>query len=243
MSSTDTQYTARFSLPELIERGRDELIKCMVYLSGALVAPSSGTVTVRNASGDVVINAASATITGSVAQYTITAGTLNSQSLGEGWQVEWNLTMPDSVVHKFRNTAALVRGRLYMPIADADLIRVVSALDPTSSTSISSVANWQDYLDEAWVQIQLRLIEQGNRPNLILSPSALRETALSLTLALIFEDLSTRLSDAYEQRAESYRGRYEQAWARLRFTYDTDDDGQADTVKRPSMASVWLTSR
>ena len=58
MSSTDTQYTARFSLPELIERGRDELIKCMVYLSGALVAPSSGTVTVRNASGEEAFAAA-----------------------------------------------------------------------------------------------------------------------------------------------------------------------------------------
>ena len=79
MSSTDTQYTARFSLPELIERGRDELIKCMVYLSGALVAPSSGTVTVRNASGDVVINAASATITGSVAlvNHLVRAGRLS----------------------------------------------------------------------------------------------------------------------------------------------------------------------
>lgn len=243
MSSTDTAYSARFSLPDLIERGRDELLRCSVYLSGSLSAPSSGTVTLTNSSGTVLVDAAAVTITGSVAQYSIASATLVSEALSDGWTVEWSLMMGDSISHRFMNTAALVRGRLYNPISDIDLIRVVSGLDPSSSSSISSVANWQNYLEESWTQIQLRLIENGNRPNLILSPSALREVSLNLTLALIFDDLSTRLSDAYEQKAESYRGRYEQAWTRLKFVYDSDDDGRADRNRRSPMSSVWLTSR
>jgi len=243
MSSTDTAYSARFSLPDLIERGRNELIKCPVYLDGALSAPTAGTVTLTSQSGTVIIDAATVTISGSVAQYEITAGTLSGKALSDGWLVEWNLTMGDSITHRFVNSAALVRGRLYNPISDIDLIRVVSGLDPASSSSISSVSNWGNYLEESWTQIQLRLIENGRRPNLILSPSALREVSLNLTLALIFDDLSTRLSDAYEQRAESYRSRYEQAWSRLKFVYDSDDDGKADGIRRSAMSSVWLTGR
>ena len=245
MSSTDTTYTARFMLPDLIERGRNEVIKCQVYHNGALVAPSSGTVSVYDPSNTAKVDGASVTIASSVAKYTITSGTLSSEQLAEGWRIEWALAMPDGVTHNFRNSASLVRGRLYMPITDADLIRVVSALDPSSSSSITSVSNWQDYLDEAWVQIQLRLIEQGNRPNLVMSPSSLREGALALTLSLIFEDLTTRLSDAYEMRAEKYREQYERAWGRLRFLYDSDDDGKADDTnqRRGAMSTVWLSSR
>lgn len=240
MSSTTRDYSARFMLPELIERGRDELIKCPVYYDGALAAPSAGTVSLYKPDNTKAVDGATVTISGSVAQYTISTATLSGETLGEGWRVEWSLTMPDSVDHLFRNTAALVRGRLYMPITDDDLIRVVSGLDPSSSTALSSVANWQSYISEAWLTIELRLINQGNRPNLILDPSALREASLALTLALIFDDLSTRLNEAYETRAAKYRDQFEGAWGRLRFDYDTDDDGTADQTKRPAMATVWL---
>ena len=245
MSTTDTTYSARFSLPDLIERGRDEVIKCRVYHAGALVAPSAGTVSVYDSSNTAKVDGATVTIAANVAKYTIPSATLSGESLGEGWRVEWSLTMPDSIAHNFRNSAALVRARLYSPITDADLIRVVSGLDPSSSSSITSVSSFQDYLDESHTQIQLRLIEQGRRPNLIMSPSALREVSLSLTLALVFEDLSTRLSDTYELRAEKYREQYEHAWNRLRFLYDADDNGAADDAKRRQggVPTVWLAGR
>ena len=40
-SPTDTNYTARFELPHLIERATDNVLKCPVYLNGALAAPST----------------------------------------------------------------------------------------------------------------------------------------------------------------------------------------------------------
>lgn len=237
---SSTAYTARFPLPELIERGRDEVVKIEVYRDGAKVAPSSGTVSLYNGSNAAVVDGEVVTIVSSVAQYTIPAAVLAGETLGDSWRIEWALVMPDGVTHNMRNEAALVRGRLYMPISDVDLIRIVSGLDPTGGSAISSVSNWQDYLDEAFIQLQLRLIEQGNRPNLIMSPSALRECALSLTLALIFDDLTTRLSDAYEARAVKYREQFERAWSRLKFDYDTNDDGETDQRKRSAMVTVWV---
>jgi hypothetical protein len=100
-------------------------------------------------------------------------------------------------------------------------------------------------LDEAHAVIQLRLITNGNRPNLILSPSALREAYITLALALIFGDFETRLSETYAERASEYRRQYERAWGELRFTYAATDEAEGGSSLRRRSASptVWLTSR
>jgi hypothetical protein len=66
MSSSDTLYAARFIVPEALERGRNNLIKCPVYRFGALVAPVSGTVRIQRETGEQLIILA-APITGGVA--------------------------------------------------------------------------------------------------------------------------------------------------------------------------------
>lgn len=243
MSSDDTLYSARFTLPTFIERGRDNVIKCAVYRDGALVAPSSGTVTVYDEDRAAVVSAAAVTVSGSVAQYTVTDATTTGVSLDDGWQVEWALAMPDGVTHTFRNDGALVRAALYPVLTDADLYRRVSSLDPSGSDVITNATTYQDYRDETWTAVQLRLIALGNRPNLVISPTALREAHLLLTLAYIFEDLSTRLNEAYEGRAEMYRRHYDQEFKRLSFKYDVDDDGQADAgSRRNAYPTVWAGS-
>jgi len=243
MSSDDTLYSARFTTPTFIERGRDNVIKCAVYLSGSLVAPSSGTVTVYDEDRAAVVSAAAVTVSGDVAQYTVTAATLDGVSLDDGWQVEWSLAMPDGVTHTFRNDGALVRAALYPVLTDADLYRRVSSLDPSGNDAITNETTFQDPRDEAWTAIQLRLIAMGNRPNLVISPTALREAHLLLTLAYIFEDLSTRLNEAYADRAEMYRRHYDQEFKRLTFKYDADDDGQADAgSRRNAVPTTWLGS-
>lgn len=243
MAVLGTNYTARQQLPDLIERGRDNTLQAPIYTAGALVAPTSGTITVYDNSSVAVVDAAAVTISASVAQYTIVNATTAALSLSDSWRVEWSLVMPDGVTHSHRTEAALVRSAPHMPITDADLFRISSALDPSGAAAITSETDFQNYLDESWVQIQSRLIERGRRPWLIISPAALRESALYLTLALIYEDLATRLSDTYEQRAERYRAQYEAAWQRLRVAYDADDDGTADDGRRSVAPTVWLSGR
>lgn len=239
-----TYLSARLLAPDMLERGVDQLIRCPVYQEGALVAPSVGTVSVFDGSGTAVVDAQAVTITGSIAQYTVTAATTTSLSLSESWRVEWSLTITGDV-HVFRNDAALVRRALYPVVADADLFRRVSALDPASSACIHSLSTLQNYRDEAYSILVLRLLARGNRPNLVMSPSSLRTVHMSLSLSLIFADFSTRLSEAYGEHAAQYRHEFEQAWSLLSFLYDADDSGAADdtTGRRAAQPTVWTNGR
>jgi hypothetical protein len=149
--------------------------------------------------------------------------------------------MPDGQVHRFRNNGSLVNLRLYPTIADVDITQRVRALDAASATAISSTANHQAAIDEADIEIQLRLLEKGRRPWLVGSPSALRMCWLNLAIAIIMEDLSTR-NDEYFEAARLWRGRYESAWSSASLLLDYDEDGQVDSdVRVPAAASViWL---
>ena len=243
----DTTYTARFEIPDLIARGRTNLLKCPTYRSGALAAPSSGTVSIYAASNEAIISAAAVTISGSIAQYSLTSGTLSGRSVEEGWRVEWALTMPDGVVHTFRNDGALVRARLDPVITDADIFRRHPDFDPADTASVVSAGtDYQDHLDEAWIEIQLSLISRGNRPNLIISPSALRLLHLYSALELICRNFSSSSGDGSRWIAlsETYREKARSAWGDLNFVYDSDDDGSADDSdrRRAVSSSIWLGS-
>ena len=246
MSTTDTLYSARFLSPTLIERGRDNLVKAAVYRSGALAAPSSGTVTVYE-SGTAIVDGAAVTVSGSIAQYTITAATIASLALDDGWRIEWSLVMPDGVTHVFRNDAALCRRRLYPVVSDLDLFRSHPDLDPSHSASlVASGTNFQDFLDEAWAIIQLRLLNRGNRPNLVMSPSSFRGVHLYMTLELVFRHFATTAGDGkWEALASSYQDKADQSWSDLNFLYDSDDDGKIDdpSKRRSAASSIWTNGR
>ena len=247
MSIADTVYTARFLLPELIERGRDNLIKAPIYRSGALAAPSSGTVSVYDDGSTAVVSAASVTVSGSVAQYTLSAATVASEPFGAGWRVEWALVMPDGVTHTFRNDAALIRRRLYPVVSDADLFRRHPDLDPGDSASlVASGTDYQDFLDEAWATIETKLINMGQRPWLVMSPSAFRDLHIYSTLELIMVHFATTAGDSkWQQLADTYAMKAERAWSDLNFLYDADDDGQIDddNKRRSAVSTVWLCGR
>tara|TARA_R110000824_G_scaffold123456_2_gene281338 strand:+ start:575 stop:1306 length:732 start_codon:yes stop_codon:yes gene_type:complete len=242
MGSGDSQYSARFELPHLLEQ-RLESITCPVYRDGAVVTVAAGSIKLYNRSGIEVATEAM-TFPGGVATVGILASTLDAESYGLGWWAEWSLTIA-SVVHLFRNDAALVRARLYPSITTIDLFRRLRSLDPSDSEVITrmSLTDYQAKLDEADIQIQLRLIEIDNRPGRIFSPSATRQTYLYLWIALVFEDLAN-FENVYQSTADSWMSRYEQAWEKMTLVYDADDDGQPSSDKRRSAShSVWLTSR
>ena len=242
-TNAPTEYAARFVLPDLLERGQANALRCPVYRAGALVEPAAGgTVSVYDASGTARVDAATIDVTGRVATYSYTPGA--TLTVGEGWRVEWALTIAGSPFTA-RNDAALVRARLHNPVTDQDLYQVVSGLDPNGTAPIHSLPDLQEYLDAAWQKIQRRLIARGNRPNLAMSPSSFFDVALELTLALAFEDFATRLNAAHSATAKIHRDLYEAAWRDLRFLYDVDDSGQADnaTKRRSATPTFWLSGR
>jgi hypothetical protein len=214
-----------------------------VYRDGAIVAVTVGTLKLFNASGiEVATNAL--TFPGGVATATIDASTLDAQEFGLGWWAEWRLEL-SGVVRLFRNDAALVRARLYPTVGTVDLFRRLRSLDTADSEVITrmSLADYQAKLDEVDIEVQLRLIEEDNRPGRIFSPSAMRQVWLSLWAALIFEDLAN-FENVYQTTADRWRERYEHSWGTLTLAYDSGDTGQPDRDKRRSVtSSVWLMSR
>lgn len=240
-----TEYAPRLRTPTYLERDRDNPIELAVYRDGQLATPSSGTLSVYDASNVAVVNAQAVTVTGQKATYTVTAATLASYSYGASWRVEWTLVMPDALTYLWRTDAMLVRVRLYPVVSDADLY--ARHADLASRQLKGFQASWQDKLDEAWADLDTRLVSRGRRPYLILSPSALRGVHLYRILALIYRDLqlSGAEDDRYGALADHYDRQYEAAWAALTFEYDADDDGASDGARRRTAGSptIWLTGR
>lgn len=241
MGAETTYTTARLLTPDYLVRAADNAISCPLWRDGSLVAPTSGTVSVYDASNTAIVSAAAVTVTGNIATYTITAAALpTTLQLGMGWRVEWTLTV-SSVATTCRNSAGLVRSRLAPVVTDADLFRRESSLNPVGTAPISSVSDYQDYLDEAWVTLHGRLTGKGSLPHLVMEPSALREPHILLTLSLIFNDFRTRLNEAYADKAKEYADKFEKAWEQLRFEYDSTDSGQSDgRRKRSASPTIWL---
>jgi len=225
MPTPGTYYTGRLPLPEQIVRAADTALSLTVYRDGALVSVASATVSVYDSGGTAVVSAAAATVASDVMSYTVTAATTTGKSLSDGWRVEWAVTLAAGGVETFKTDAYLVRTLLRPVITDADLYRRVSGLEASSNNALTSRADYQAFLDEAWVEINQRLIEAGNRPTLIGSPSSLRGCHLYLTLALVFEDMAARNPEAFSERAAMYRRQYEAAWQRLTFAYPEDENG------------------
>ena len=247
MSTSDVRYSFRETGTELIEQGRDQTIRCYPYRGGSAATPVSGSVSVYDSGGTAIVDAQAVTVLGDVAIYTIFAAATSSLTLSEGWRVEWSLLMPDTTTRVHRVDAQLVRTRLYPPVAHADLYRKLRSLDPSGDNPLTARADYTDELDEAWIEIEDRLVSKGRRPWLVMSPSSFRRVTLNLWVANVLDNLATRLNPAYTQLAESWRDRYEAAWGELTFQYDADDDGIADGGSTPSRestsTSVWLTSR
>ena len=239
MSAADTLYSARFIGPDLIERDRANVLKAPIYRSGALAAPTGGTITIYDGGGAKVVDAAAVTVTASVAQYSLASATVTSQSFGSGWRIDWALAMPDGVTHTFRRSAALVRRALYPVITDTDLTELHSDLTTLRPASLSS---YQQYIDSAWHDIIDMLINAGNFPYLVMEPSAFRRVHLYKTVEIIARDFSTSFGDGskWDGLADVYEMKFDKNWGKLNFIYDSDDDGQPDARKRPASAVMWL---
>lgn len=242
MSGSETNYTFRFSGPEIIEAGRDNIVSCSVYYDGAIVTPSAGTLTVTRPN-NATVSAGVVSFAGGVASSTISASALAAIQPEDGWRFDWAMTIA-GVVRTGTNDGALVYRRLYPVITDADLLRAHTDLArrmPTTETS------YQDYLNEAWARIESRLINSGKRPWLIMSPSALRDVHTYQTLVLIFRDFATGGSQSAEWEMMVH---YEQlltgAWAELTYPQRDPANGQAVAApgtRQSGMPTTWAGSR
>ena len=239
---TTTTPTARFALPYFLVRAETNTVTCPVFENGAEVTPSTGTITVKDDAGTAVVDAQTVTVSSGTATYSIPGSVIpSSTALTDRWLVLWDLTIGGEARH-YRNVAQIVLAPLSPVITRDDLIRRHCDLEHWSTPDQD---NLQRYVDESWIEIESRLIEEGHRPGLILSPHAFRSChmALALHFAMVDGWQSTDGGGKYQDLADEYRTQYENCWQRISFTVDRDEDNAVDPGEQgqPAASIVSLT--
>lgn len=241
-----TTRAARLLGPDLIVRNQTQALTCPMYASGALVAPTlaGSTISILKPSGAALVDEAAITsVAGSIASYTLSSALVpTTESLGVRWQVVWSLVFATGITPEIiRNDAALIRYECRSTVTDADLYRRVSSLDPSGSAPITSLTTFQDKIDLARGMVVRRMIQEGQRPDLVTSPSSLHDAQVALTLSLIFEDLATRLEGAYLDMANRFRDEYRDLWRSMTYGVDRDNDGNEDPKRKGNgTGGTWL---
>jgi len=232
--------------PADIERAAAQTARLSISIGDAVTptAPASGTYTLRRPDGTDLIAAQAVAIgVDAVASYAISASAVPAtETLGEGWQERWAITIA-GVERIYTRPAALVRQRLWCPVANADVLEVHPELTGYPSTQSS----WSPQIDAAWKVADRRLRVAGRRPYLVLSPDALYEPVLYWSLERIFRLLSTYTTGEvrYGELADHYRSEAAEAWGRMTLTYDANDDGHPDAGEQGAQGNpvVFLSAR
>lgn len=239
MTAQGSSRRARVTAPDMLERGRANVLTCPVYSAATLSVPSSATITIRSAGGGIEVDAAAATITSSVATYSYTpAATL---ALGEGWVVEWTLTYADEVL-VVRNDACLCRVRLACPVALGDIYTVAPALNPDGAAPVSSSSegDQDQLLQVAWGDTLRWLISAGHRPWLLMGAGPLVPLVRTHAAALIWRTLAQRSPSAHGPEADRLDEAVRQERASLRLVVDDDDNGVPDARRAAKPTVLWL---
>lgn len=237
-----THRTARLLAPYLLVQGQTQTLTCPMYSSGALVTPSSGTITIERPDGTKLVDEAAVTVASSRATYSLLSTVLTTdEARGGRWQVIWTLAFSSGVTPEIvACDAAVIRRMVPLTVTDADLYRRVTSLNPASSTVIHAESTFQDKIDLAWGQTLREILAENKRPDLITTPSALHDAVLLLTLAMIFEDFATRLNEAHLAMADRFRGEYREARQRMSYGYDAGDSGKQPATRTRRGGTMWL---
>jgi hypothetical protein len=240
MARPTPRYRFRSPLPSLlvVATAGDQAYAEVLDPAGAAEAPVSGTYRLLDEAGTEKASGAVTTSGTDVVSPSVATSALDP---GEGYVEQWSVTMTDGAVVTTERPAIVCRYGLACPIGPSDVLRMSPQLDPTDPRSLSGSLDIDEYIDEAWVQIQSRLIEAGRRPWLSISAHALRTSALHLTHALIYDRIST-MHNQLGEHAMRHREQFREAWARVKLTYQTPD-GDAVAGKRGARsAALWLGS-
>ena len=240
--SAETLYSARVPYPDVIERGRQQVVSLEVYRDGSLVAPTEAgsTLTIYTPSGTKLVDAAAVTVTASIARYTIAAATVpTTLDTGEGYLQVWSLVMPGGEVRAFHREMAIAVRRLSPSVSVEDL----EAEYPTIGAQFyGTSATLQGFVDEAWGRVGRKLISRGILTYQIVSTEstveAHREGALWLALKFLHFAQGGSTSSRWEALSDKHAAAYVAALGSINFTQDQDGDGLADSSSRKSAAAV-----
>lgn len=237
MSTRVATYALDLPHPYLMERARAQELQAPIRygFGGALVAPTSGTITITRPDGTAMVSAAAVTVTGSIATYSTTPAV--SEALGEGWEVAWDLSI-GSLVYPFRSAAILCEHVLYPVVSEADIYVEEPELRyhvPQAQSVLSQ--GWQPQGDQTWWDIQRFLLRRGRRPWLTTEPDAFREAHRYGWLERACRGVEQDVEGTWIRKAAHYGQLARQALADIQLTYQ---DGDSSPTRRAGGGSIRL---
>tara|TARA_B100001123_G_C15095657_1_gene941448 strand:- start:243 stop:1007 length:765 start_codon:yes stop_codon:yes gene_type:complete len=229
MASSGTPYAPQIKTIELLERGRVQTTELPVYRDGALATIAAVKYTLYKPDQSKLVDSATGTYAGNIPQYVHSDGSLvTSLQLGEGYLQEWEITI-GSNSFLFRRMAAVVRRRLYPVVSDVDLFSTYKQL---SSLMPSTISSYQDYIDEAWYTIIMKIRQEGGGLEyLVMDSESLRSAHINLSLYYIFRDFHSSLGQSngrYLDLATEHHQQYKSDWKGINWRYDSGHDGFPD---------------
>ena len=236
----ETNYSAVFSGPTLIERDTAQTVGVTVTRSGTDATITSATVTLYKPNGDAVIDAQTATVAGGLVTYDIGSAVLSSEAYGQAWLLRFDVVI-SSLSYSFYNDAVLCLSRIFPPIGTSALTDRhgdITNLLPTGTTSP------QSYIDSAWVELLGRLYSDAIPFWTLRTVSALRPPLLYAALHLVFRDFATMIDpgDRYAELADHYEIKARKEYAKMRGFFDNSQDNQASTERKPGSPLLRLSS-
>jgi hypothetical protein len=218
-----TLYSARWYGPSLIERDKAQTISVSIERNGSNTTLTSGTLTIFKPNGEKLVDGVAGTVaSGTFTSATIAAASTVNEELGPRWLIQVDLVISGATV-TFYNDAVLCLGRLYPPIGQTDLIQRHSEAANLLGAAVSSL---QQYIDQAWRDVTVRLYGDGCPFWKWRTPAALRSVLFNRAFELLFFDYSTLLngSDRYATYADRYAQLYEREYEALISTIDKNED-------------------
>lgn len=239
-----TQYQVRAERLELIERGRDTVLRAQAQRFGRPDPPASATLWVYDATGAVVDpSPIVADVEGGEARYELAGTDTAAWELGTGWRIEWRLTFADGDELFLRREAAVVSARLYPPASLVDVFRASPALNPDHPRPLGdhTLEDLEGFLEDAWLGIEETLLASGRLPWLVLSPQVLRGAQVYGTIARAYRDLVARGRSELAEGARLFGDLAAGALGSLPLTVALDDEDPEATATVPVAASVFLS--
>lgn len=235
-----SRWTLRDAGPAMYERGVAATARLAIYKNQTAIAATSGTYTLLDAGGNTVLSVATSSDGADTTAPPLSADTTTAMAFSTRWRETWAVTVGGEA-KTFHRDAWLVRSVLYPTVTVDDLLRRHRDLLDLVDGGREGL---EDLGREAWASIEGDLIKKGKRPNLIMEPWALGQLLRYRWLELWAVGASTRFDgdDRYTKLQEHYATLAETEWSsNIRFDYDADEDGIADT-KAAASNVLFLTA-
>lgn len=239
MTASETLLTLPNARPVVLGRERTQVSKMACYRDGVLVAPSAGTLTLKDPAGATVASP-TVTIVSSIAQATYSAGNLPSTlAFGEGYTEWWDLTV-ETVSRPVRRLVTLARFELHPPMTVLDITEgeypdLEQQLGDYSTTA-SGDTQLQTFMDKAWDHCMRRLWRMGSPAVLLVDSGDVFDWYRHETLQRVFKALLTmQANERWRELWEYHRDEARAAKDGLRPVQDRDQTGIPDNKGRQAV--------